>query len=253
MRSAVFGLFFLTSSLSFGSEIERGIELFKKRKFDKSFEILIPFAKNGDKKAQFYVGLLYDMGSIKMMDKARAVEWYRKSAEQGYAPAEYDMGVMFSKGEGIYKDLQEAKEWYLKSAKQNYGYAMYNLGVIYEKGYGEEINLTKAKEWYQKAVEQNISKASFNLANIEFRAKNYKKAFNLYKKASKEGNSKAMFHLAWLYQNGKGCEANLSKAKEWYRLSAVKGERDSIKNYSIILESEGKKEEAKFWRRLLKE
>ena len=37
-------------------------------------------------------------------DDARAVEWYRKSAEQGSALAEYSLGLMYANGRGVARD-----------------------------------------------------------------------------------------------------------------------------------------------------
>jgi TPR repeat protein len=231
-------------------EIERGVKLFELKKFKDSFDTLMPFAKKGDAKAQFYIGLIYDMGDIGLMDKAKAVEWYEKSAKQGFAKAQYDMGVMLSKGEGINKDLKMAKMWYELSAKQGNGYAMYNLGVIYHRGYGVDKNISIAKEWYRKAIEKNISVASFNLGTIYYKKRNFKEASLHYLKASKLGNAKAMFYLAWMYQHGFGVEKSLKDAKRWYKLSAIKGNRRSALNYSSILMKEGNTEEAEFWKKL---
>jgi TPR repeat protein len=233
-------------------KIEEGVKLFERKKFQDSFDILMPFARAGDAKAQFYIGLIYDMGSIKFMDKAKAVQWYLKSAKQGFARAEYDMGVMLSKGEGVAKNLKEAKKWYLKSAKHGNPHAMYNLGVVYQKGYGVTKDMNESMRWYELAFDRNISKAGLNLGIFYFKKDDYKKAFNYFLGASKLGNPKAMFYLAWLYQNGKGTPKSLENAKYWYRFSAVRGYKKSILYYQQILKDEKNYKEVKFWKDVAK-
>ncbi len=243
----VFLAFFIGSILQ-ANTIEKGIELFEKKRFKEAFRVLMPFAKKGEAEAEFFIGLIYDMGSIDLMDKEKAVIWYLKAAKKGYPRAQYDMGVMLSKGEGIKKDLKEALKWYQKSAKNGFGYAMYNLGVAYQRGYGTDIDLDLAKSWYKRALEHNISKAGFNLGSIYFKDNNFKEAFKFFKKAAELGNRKAMFYLAWMYENGAGVKKDLKEAKRLYKISAIKGSRKSAKRYIEILESEGDISEAKFWR-----
>ena len=69
-------------------------------------------------------------------DLAQAVQWYRKSAEQGYAPAQSDLGVMYANGRGVSQDEQQAVRWYGKAAEQGDGIAQNNLGLMYAEGRG---------------------------------------------------------------------------------------------------------------------
>ena len=66
---------------------------------------------------------------------------------------------MYELGRGISQDYVKAVEWCRKSAEQGYVYAQYNLGRMYEIGRGVWPNSAKAVEWYQKAAEQGNSKA----------------------------------------------------------------------------------------------
>ena len=57
-------------------------------------------------------------------------------------------------GEGTVKDHTKAMEWYRKAAEQGYNISQYNLGVCYEYGYGVEPDLAMALEWFAKASRQ---------------------------------------------------------------------------------------------------
>ncbi|MDA0238165.1 MAG: hypothetical protein O3B03_06590, partial [Proteobacteria bacterium] len=41
-------------------------------------------------------------------DDAKAVKWYRRAAEQGNAKAQYNLGLMYDNGQGVPQDYQEA-------------------------------------------------------------------------------------------------------------------------------------------------
>ena len=49
------------------------------------------------------------------MDKAEAVKWYRKAADQGNAKAQYDLGVCYRDGVGVTMDAAEAVKWFNKA------------------------------------------------------------------------------------------------------------------------------------------
>ena len=57
------------------------------------------------------------------------------------------------------QDYVQAVEWYRKSAEQGNMRAQYNLGLCYECGYGVDKSLSEARFWYQKAADQNFEKA----------------------------------------------------------------------------------------------
>lgn len=66
----------------------------------------------------------------------RQREWYRESAEQGYARAQSHLGYCYGCGWGVTQDLAKAAEWYRKSAEQGDAIAQSNLGILYENGRG---------------------------------------------------------------------------------------------------------------------
>jgi TPR repeat protein len=58
------------------------------------------------------------MDPSKPRDFAKALFWYRKAAEQGYAAAESQLGDLYQYGNGVPKDLVQARAWYQKAADQ---------------------------------------------------------------------------------------------------------------------------------------
>ena len=66
---------------------------------------------------------MYYYGSGVSRDYAKAVEWYRKSAEQGNTSAQYILGCMYHHGNCVSKDYTKAAEWYSKAAKGGHVWA----------------------------------------------------------------------------------------------------------------------------------
>ena len=92
-------------------------------------------------------------------NSAKAVEWYRKSAENGNAFAQYNLGLCYEYGTGVTLSKATAAKWYRKAADQGDADAQYKLGVFYENGYGVIKDEAQAMQWYKKAAEQGNESA----------------------------------------------------------------------------------------------
>ena len=75
----------------------------------------------------------------------------KKAADQGNAKAQYNLGVMYDKGTGVAQDYKEAIKWYQKAADQGYASAQYNLGVMYANGDGVIQSDSAAIEYFYNA------------------------------------------------------------------------------------------------------
>ena len=95
----------------------------------------------------------YDRGDYK-----EAVKWYRLAAEQGDAKAQYYLGAMYDKGQGVPQDHKEAVKWHRLSAEQGFAKGQYYLGVMYGNGRGGFP--TRQKRSGQVAIEVSRAKES---------------------------------------------------------------------------------------------
>ena len=59
---------------------------------------------------------------------------------------------MYEQGRGVPQDYTKAVEWYRKAAEQNEAAAQFSLGLMYDQGTGVERNLTEATRWYRLAA-----------------------------------------------------------------------------------------------------
>ena len=70
---------------------------------------------------------MYDEGRGVARDDRKAVEWFRKAANQGHAFAQNNLGWMYKEGRGVARDDRKAVEWYRKSANQGHAYGQTTL------------------------------------------------------------------------------------------------------------------------------
>jgi hypothetical protein len=87
-------------------------------------------AIQGDAKAQYNLGVMYDNGYGVAEDKIEAVRWYRKAADQGDAKAQFNLGNMYRRGEGVTKDYVEVYKWWSLATTQGDKIAAQNKKLI---------------------------------------------------------------------------------------------------------------------------
>lgn len=134
-----------------------------------SFEYSLQQAENGDVTQQYNIGQAYADGIQVEVDRAKAIEWWRKAAAQGFAPAQYNLARAYETGNGVEQDFAQAKALYEKASAQGDGPASHNIGVLYTEGKGFEKDLKEAKVWFERGAEQGYYKSQFNLAVINAR------------------------------------------------------------------------------------
>nr|WP_181718078.1 tetratricopeptide repeat protein [Psychrobacter sp.]QJS05725.1 sel1 repeat protein [Psychrobacter sp.] len=74
-------------------------------------------------------------------------------AESGNSFYQGVLGEYYSKGNGVRQDYSKALEWFKKSANQNDASAQAVIGAMYDEGQGVRQNKTTAKEWYGKSCD----------------------------------------------------------------------------------------------------
>jgi len=158
---------------------------------------------------------------------SEAVQWYKKSAEQGYPAAQNSLGYAYEWGQGVETNLRLAVQWYIKAANQNFAQAQNNLGTMYYLGKGVDYDDEKALHWYQKAAEQGHATAQRNLGVMYSKGsgvkQNYETAFQWYLKATGQDNPHAQYNVGMSYFYGKGVESDRKQAKVWFEKAAKNG------------------------------
>ena len=158
-----------------------------------------------DPKAQYVLGVSYALGDGVPQNDKMAVEWYRLSANQGFADAQYNLAVSYANGRGVIKDRKKARKWYQLAAAQGIPEAQFNLGLGYDDGSGGTQYFKEALKWYRAAAQQ--------------------------------GYFKAQVALGRMYADGLGVEQNYVLAYMWTSIGAANGSEVGVLNLPKIRQS----------------
>ena len=108
----------LIVTLAFGSfgvgwsdDFQKGLDAAQRGDYTTALKEWTSLAEQGDAKARFNLGIMYERGQGVLPDYKTAVKWYILSAEQGYAKAQYNLGVMYALGQGVIADKVYAHMW----------------------------------------------------------------------------------------------------------------------------------------------
>jgi TPR repeat protein len=170
----VFAVLLIISVPAFSADFKEARDAIERKEYTLALRQLTPLAEQGDARAQYYLGWLYQYAKGVEKDSRTATKWYRAAADQGYAEAQYEMGQAYIWGEerGVREDPAKAAAWFLKAAKQGNQQAQASLGEIYSGGgvdlwlsakgpikYGNvSADFPKAAKWYRTAIDQGFSR-----------------------------------------------------------------------------------------------
>ena len=198
-------------------------------------------AEQGDARAQFNLGEMYDQGRGVKQDYAEAAKWYARAANQGNAEAQFSLGWMYVVGRGVARDEAEAVRWYRQAAEQGHTAAQVNLGMMYAEGRGVAQNDTEALRWYEQVVKQEGAKpgsAGMNAGVQDILTTLFAKAGGADMKgdaesavwlsnAAEQGFAVAQYGLGVMYEKGLGVPQNDAEAEKWYRKAAEQGSEEA--------------------------
>jgi TPR repeat protein len=105
------------------SSLAQGLEEFNHGNYYQAFAMILPIAEAGEAEAQCLIANLYQVGWGVNHNINLAIEWYEKSANQGYGVASNNLSEIFFVGEdGGTVDLEKAMFWRLKAIEQGFIY-----------------------------------------------------------------------------------------------------------------------------------
>lgn len=106
------------------SSLMEGLAAFEAQDYTQAFRLLKPVADQGDAEAQCLIANLYHLGLGIDRDILEAVQWYQRSAKQGYGVASNNLGGIIQAGEpGGAPEPVEAQKWYQKAREQGFPHA----------------------------------------------------------------------------------------------------------------------------------
>ena len=134
------------------ANFQAGMDARNRGDFAKALREWRPLAEQGDARAQYYLGLLYENGDGVPQDYEKAREWYEKSAAQGEANAQFYLGLLSAFGRGGPLDLAQAHMWYsLAAGKGHVGATVYRNNLTKQMTPAQIAEAQKrAREWKPK-------------------------------------------------------------------------------------------------------
>ncbi len=133
-------------------EFKLGAKAFDAGQYARAHELWEPLAENGDIRAQYAIGRMYEKGRGVERNFETAIRWYRKAAEHGHADSEYRIAVGYAYGLGVKRDESKALSWLRRAANHGQKRAQKVLAQAYEEGrLGLKADPEQAKYWYDKA------------------------------------------------------------------------------------------------------
>jgi TPR repeat protein len=158
LTNTVAGL--LLCSVGAHADVPDALRAYQRGDFEAAAAELMPFAEEGDPRAQFAIGRMCFYGQVLAQDASAATGWYRRAAEQGYAPAQLAYAIALDGGWGVPRDPETAMRWYHLAALQGETDAMWRLAYHYRRGVGAPRNLIEAWAWFDRLAEAGDSRAA---------------------------------------------------------------------------------------------
>ncbi len=129
----------------------KGLEAYRRVDFAAALGEWLPAAREGDARAQTWVGVMHGEGKGVARDYQAAVRWLGRAASQGYSEAEFRLGVIHEFGHGVAEDKARARAYYEGAANHGHVEAQIRLGELYEFGIGTATDFVTAYMWAEIA------------------------------------------------------------------------------------------------------
>ena len=108
-------------------------------------------AEQGDRDAQFELGLIYQGGRGVPQDKEQAKQWFTQAAQKGHGRAQYALALLYRE-QGA--DISQSLKWQRQAAQSGYAEAQYGMGLLYANGQYLQQDKTQARFWFEQAAAQ---------------------------------------------------------------------------------------------------
>ena len=196
------------------SNYDAGIAAYDRGHYEMAIYDFEQRAVQGDPVAQFCLAFMYKHGKGIAPNTEKAIKWYTKAAEQGYAPAQNDLGVMYLR---LWEELE------LRERKLGRDDLETDMISCFDRAFG----------WFREAAKHGNPTSQFNLASqgavmVKIMPpetpdlnKWYESAIFAYRDAASRGYAPAQNELGKIYQLGLlGIDQDSKQALQWYLKAA---------------------------------
>ena len=195
----------------------------------KAYEQIREAADEGNAIALYMMAEYFWEGyGVQHINNQKAIAYFKKSYEAGYAVAGYDVAASLPDGSPEQDEIRNhAKDNILELANEEDVFAQTNAAWGYREGYGTAVDHVEAVKWVRKAAEQGFARAQYDLGWMYQYGRGVErfdeKAAGWYLKAAEQGLARAQRNLGFMYEYGRGVERSDAKAVEWFQKAAKQG------------------------------
>ncbi|XP_067900134.1 death ligand signal enhancer isoform X2 [Heterodontus francisci] len=185
-----------------------GLESIKAKNFDMAFSYFMVAASQGYSKAQYNVGVCYELGRGPVKDMEKAALYYSHAAAQGHNMAQFRWAryLLHVKSRREVRDTQEGIRQLEKAAKSGLKEAQSYLGVFYTKVPHQDLQ--RAVRYLMMASENGDPASQYHLGICYHKGwgvmKDIRRALELYQRAAALEHADAQCILGVLHQQGLG-------------------------------------------------
>ena len=222
-------------------------------------------AQQGDVTAQINLAHLLQESEEKE-NLPKIIHWLTLAAQQGEKKAQYALGLKYiylskEQHQKDHKDFGAGIYWLYQAALQNHKEAinvfkkMISLGQLENKldmiinGLSYEYKLRYGYAYFPSIVELKDINCDRNAnaqsdlglmySNGAGVSQDDSKAIECFQKAANQGNATAQYNLGVMYEVGRGVSKNETKAIEWYQKAANQGNVDAQHNLGVMYARSG--------------
>lgn len=169
----------------------------------------------------FDAGMNAFTGEANTRDNAVAREYFRRSADQGYAPAQVVLGFLHDTGTTVPASPHDAASWYRKAAEGGDSLAQWLLGRLYLNGALPQDDFA-AEKWLTPAASQDNPFAAYLLGRLKL-TRDYTKAPRWLRIAADQGLPQAQYLYAKALADGRGIAQDRFQAYVWFLIALDAG------------------------------
>ncbi len=103
--------------------VDDGVAAYDRGDYAAAFQVWRPLAEQGDVRAQYRLGRLYEAGDGVPQDDVEALRWFDAAGEQGDKAALVSIGIFHADGRGVPQDTFKAYMWWEIGARHGSGLA----------------------------------------------------------------------------------------------------------------------------------
>lgn len=235
-------------AFSYANMIYRGYRGTPKNQ-DEGIKIMSQLAQKGHPYAQMNLAAILMRTQPDRVDNA--IKLYELAGQAGLDSAYSELGRMYRLGYGVHQDHKKAMDYFRKGAQNGNAQCNFMLGVYCSSGLAnedKEPDQNKAFKHFQKAAVKGMAEAQYNVGlrflkghGVEANSFN---AAEFFRMAALQGFQLAQVNLAGMYSEGRGVKSDLQEARKWLEKAAAAGGaigKDAQKRIDQLDEIQGKK------------